>query len=90
MKKVLIEDDVRLKRLRYRSWHRGWKETDLILGQFADENLSKMDVATIDVYEKLLDENDADIWDWLVGKLPPKDTAYTPILEALKAYGQKT
>ena len=90
MKKVLIENNVRLKRLRYRSWHRGWKETDLILGEFADENLDKMDADTIDVYEQLLDENDADIWDWLVGKLPPKNPAYMPILENLKAYGQKT
>lgn len=80
---------MRLKRLRYRSWHRGWKETDLILGQFADENLDKMDAATVDIYEKLLDENDADIWDWLVGKLTPKDAAYTPILATLKDYSKQ-
>jgi antitoxin CptB len=84
-----MENEIRLKRLRYRSWHRGWKETDLILGQFADDNLSKMEADTIDIYEQLLDENDADIWDWLVGKLPPKNTSYTPILQALKAYGQR-
>lgn len=81
---------IRLKRLRYRSWHRGWKETDLILGRFADDNLEKMSAETIDVFEQLLDENDADIWDWLVGKLPPKHESYTPILEALKPYGQPT
>ena len=86
MKKA-IDNDIRLKRLIYRSWHRGWKETDLILGGFADENLKKMDDAAIAVYEQLLDENDADIWDWLVGKLPPKNPAYTPLLEALKIYG---
>lgn len=85
-----MENETRLKRLRYRSWHRGWKETDLILGRFADENLGKMDSVTVDIYEQLLDENDADIWDWLVGKLPPKNPAYMPILAELKAYGQKT
>ena len=84
-----MENDTRLKRLRYRSWHRGWKETDLILGEFADENLDKMSATEVDIYEQLLDENDADIWDWLVGKLPPKNPAYTPILAELKAYGQK-
>ena len=88
MKKLLT--DIRLKRLLYRSWHRGWKETDLILGQFANENLARMGSAEIDIYEQLLDENDADIWDWLVGKLPPKNIAYTPILEELKAYGQQS
>ncbi len=86
---VTTENDVRLKRLRYRSWHRGWKETDLVLGHFADENLEKMDASTIDIYEKLLDENDADIWDWLVGKLPPKNPDYALILAELKEYSQQ-
>lgn len=29
----------RLKRLRMRSWHRGIKEMDLILGGFADDEM---------------------------------------------------
>lgn len=92
MKKELTDQknnhENRLKMLRYRSWHRGWKETDLILGRFADENLAKMDDATIDIYEQLLDENDADIWDWLVGKAPPKHEFYAPILQDLLEYGK--
>lgn len=79
--------EIRMKRLRYRSWHRGWKETDLILGRFADKNLVKMDAPTLDIYERLLDENDADIWDWIVGKLPPKHDFYAPILKDLQEYG---
>lgn len=31
--------EVRRKRLRFRSWHRGIKEMDLILGHFADRVL---------------------------------------------------
>jgi antitoxin CptB len=85
---VTSDQETRIKRLRYRSWHRGWKETDLILGKFADTQLAGMDATTIDVYERLLDENDADIWDWLVGKLPAPDDAYMPILEELKKYSQ--
>ncbi len=60
-----------LKRLRYRSWHRGCKETDLILGRFADEKLAGLAPALLPAYEKLLDENDADIWDWISGKAAP-------------------
>ncbi len=89
MKKQLIDPETRIKRLRYRSWHRGWKETDLILGSFADSRLAALSPDNIDIYEKLLDENDADIWDWLIGKLPPKNPAYTPLLEELKEYGKK-
>lgn len=89
MKKPLIDHETRVKRLRYRSWHRGWKETDLILGTFADEKLASFSPEIIDIYEQLLDENDADIWDWLVGKLPPPNPAYAPILEQLKEYGKQ-
>lgn len=83
-----MENDIKIKRLRYRSWHRGWKETDLILGTFADENLDKMSAEEINVYEKLLDENDADIWDWLVEREKPKDMAYETIMEKLRVYGR--
>ena len=83
-----MEDENRIKRLRYRSWHRGWKETDLILGRFADENLDKLSENELDIYEKILDENDADIWDWLVEKLPAKSNEYNEILEKLRVYGK--
>jgi antitoxin CptB len=91
MNKLLTDQENsenRIKKLRYQSWHRGWKETDLILGRFADENLAKMDASTLDIYEQLLDENDADIWDWLVGKAQPKHDFYTPILQDLLEYGK--
>lgn len=61
-------DNTRLKRLHYRSWHRGCKETDLILGRFADARLPALETPFVDVYEQLLDEDDADIWSWLTGK----------------------
>ncbi|MDE3059710.1 MAG: succinate dehydrogenase assembly factor 2 [Pseudomonadota bacterium] len=57
-----------LKRLRYRSWHRGCKETDLVLGNFADTHLAGLAPELLPAYERLLDENDADIWEWLAGK----------------------
>jgi antitoxin CptB len=90
MNKELTDNEIRIKRLRYQSWHRGWKETDLILGRFADDNLPKMSSETLDVFERLLAENDADIWDWLVGKLPPKHESYQPILDVLQKYGRPT
>lgn len=79
--------EIRLKRLRYRSAHRGCKETDLVLGHFADEALDGLDPAMLDVYERLLDEDDANIWDWLIGKTTPPQTEYLPLLTLLKGYG---
>lgn len=64
-------DEIRLKRLRFRSWHRGCKETDLILGRFCDSELASLNVQELDVFEALLEEDDADIWNWLAEKQAP-------------------
>ena len=66
----------RLKRLRMRSWRRGTKEMDLILGPFADARLGDLDPATLDLYDALLDENDQDLYLWVSkGGFPPEHGA---------------
>jgi antitoxin CptB len=59
--------DDRLKRLRMRSWRRGTKEMDLILGPFADARLEEMTEATLAIYERLLEENDQELITWVIG-----------------------
>jgi antitoxin CptB len=59
--------DIRIKRLSMRSWRRGIKEMDLILGGFADAGLAGLDDAAMDVYEVLLEENDWDLYYWVTG-----------------------
>jgi len=61
-------DEIRRKRLLFRSWHRGTKEADLLLGSFAEQNLVAFTTAELDAYERLIEENDADLWDWLIGQ----------------------
>jgi len=85
MNKSLTDPEIHLKRLRYRSWHRGCKETDLILGTFSDTGLSALNPEQLTIYERLLDENDADIWNWIVGKDVP--TEYAELLKIV-ASGQ--
>ncbi len=58
---------IRIKRLRMRSWRRGIKEMDLILGGFADTELAGLDAAMLDAYERLLEENDWDLYYWVTG-----------------------
>jgi antitoxin CptB len=65
---MIETDEIRRKRLLFRSWHRGTKEADLLLGSFAEENLAGFSAAELDAYEKLIEENDADLWDWLIGQ----------------------
>jgi antitoxin CptB len=84
MNKPLTNTD-QLKRLRYRSSHRGCKETDLILGQFSEEKLANLMDSELAIYEELLDEDDAHIWDWLVGNAPAPEK-YAALLNTLKNY----
>jgi antitoxin CptB len=64
----------RLKRLKMRSWRRGTKEMDLILGPFADAHLAGMAEADLITYDALLDENDQDLYPWISGQsTPPVD-----------------
>ena len=60
--------ETRLKRLRIRSWRRGTREMDLILGGFFDRAGGDLDAADLDVYEALLSENDHDIYAWFAGR----------------------
>jgi antitoxin CptB len=66
-------EDVRLKRLRIRSWRRGIKEMDLILGAFCDEELAGLLEAEIVLYEELLSENDHDLYGWIAGRGEPPE-----------------
>ena len=68
---------IRIKRLLIRSWRRGTKEMDLILGGFADAELAGLDDATLDTFEALLEENDWDLYYWVTGarETPPEHSA---------------
>lgn len=59
--------DTRLKRLKIRSWRRGTREMDLILGPFADAELVRLPDAELDAFEALLEENDQDLYAWVSG-----------------------
>ena len=56
------------KRLSIRSWRRGTKELDLILGQFSDNNLIELQMSELNLYEQFLSNDDYLIYNWLFGK----------------------
>ena len=59
------DNDVRRKRLLFRSWHRGTRELDLLLGGFAERYLSTFSTNQLEVYEQLLEFSDLDIYRWI-------------------------
>ena len=74
---VSEKKEIALKRLKIRSWRRGTKEMDLILGKFADENLTLLSQSDIEVYDKMLDENDNDLYDWSSKKMDAREVYRT-------------
>ena len=60
----------RLKRLRFRAWHRGTKEADLLVGGFFDAHSSAWSDSDIGWFEALCEEQDVDIIAWAMGAQP--------------------
>ena len=56
------------KKLSIRSWRRGTKELDLILGQFSDKNIKKLKLSELNLYEQFLSNDDHLIYNWLFEK----------------------
>jgi succinate dehydrogenase flavin-adding protein (antitoxin of CptAB toxin-antitoxin module) len=48
------------------SSHRGCKEMDVILGNFAEKHLNDLSEDQLEIYERLLNESDQDIYDGLI------------------------
>ncbi|MHB1102063.1 MAG: FAD assembly factor SdhE [Devosia sp.] len=77
---------MRRKRLRYRAWHRGTREMDLILGPFADARLEGLEGAELGRFERLLGEEDTDLLRWLMGQEAPPADADRELLDQLIAF----
>jgi len=74
------------RRLRFRSWHRGTREADLILGRFADAHLAGFTAEQLDRYGALLEKSDPDIYDWLTGRAPVPAAVDTDVFRLLKDF----
>ncbi|CAN0602847.1 unnamed protein product [Ectocarpus sp. 12 AP-2014] len=66
-----------------RSWRRGTKEMDLILGPFWDSTGASLDEGTLALYEELLSENDQDLYQWVSGQAVAPDQ-FNALIERLK------
>lgn len=60
----------RLKRLRFRAWHRGTREADYLIGGYFDHYHADWVEAEMAWFEALLEEQDVDIMAWAIGTRP--------------------
>ena len=68
-----MDHAIRLKRLRFRAWHRGTKEADLLIGGFFDTCSPAWSEAEAAAFEALLDEEDVEIMGWAIGTIEVPD-----------------
>jgi antitoxin CptB len=69
----------------FRAWHRGTKETDLLIGGFCAKHITTFTEAELDELEAVLELPDVDLADWLSGRRPiPQDVA-SPMLARMAA-----
>ena len=71
------------KKLSIRSWRRGTKELDLILGQFSQENLINFEMSELQLYEQFLSNDDPLIYNWLFEK-EDSPRIYKSLVEQIK------
>jgi antitoxin CptB len=78
-------EDTRLRRMRIRAWRRGTREMDIVLGPYADARLAALDPPALDAFEALLEENDQDLMQWILGQAPAPDR-HAPLVAELRAF----
>lgn len=81
-----IDIDARRKRVRFRCWHRGMKEMDMILGGYADSHINDMSLDDIIIFEALMENLDRDLFKWFTGEGPVPEEFDTPMFHAICAY----
>ena len=78
--------DARRKRILFRAWRRGVRETDLIVGRFADVYIDKFDEPSLDQFERLIEVPNADLYSWVSGEADIPANYDTTVLRQLKDF----
>ncbi len=76
--------ETRLRRLKFRAWHRGTREADYMIGCFFDRYGAEWGEAEIAWFERLLEEEDVDIMGWALGTLSVPDEYAGPLMDAFR------
>jgi antitoxin CptB len=79
-----MDSNTRLKRLRFRAWHRGIREADLLVGGYFDRHHQSWGEAEMEWFERLLEEQDVDILAWAFGTATPPERFGGDMMHRLK------
>ncbi|PCJ24548.1 MAG: hypothetical protein COA96_09115 [SAR86 cluster bacterium] len=73
-------------------WHsrRGMLELDLLLVPFATDVFEQLSYQDQLLYSDFLEEEDQDLFTWLMGRCEPSDVKFKPIIQLILAHKKKT
>lgn len=74
------------KRLKFRSWHRGTREMDLLMGSFADRHLPEFSEEQLAMYDDILEYSDPDLYNWMTEREQPPANLVNEVLSKLIAH----
>ncbi len=74
----------RVARARFRAWHRGTREADLMVGGFFDRHHAQWGETELAWSEALLDEDDVDVMAWAMKRQQAPQKFTGPLLQALE------
>ncbi len=78
--------DPRRRKVLFRAWHRGMREMDLLMGQFADAEIGTMSDADLDEFERLIEVPDRDLLAWLTGEKETPTNYDTDVFRRVRAF----
>ena len=73
-----------LRALKYRAWHRGTREADMMVGGFFDAHHARWGPHERALFAALLMETDVDLMAWTIGTQPVPERYEGPMMTALR------
>ena len=67
---------------------RGMLELDVLLGHFLEEAYQKLPPEKQQLFVRLLNENDQDLFMWLTGRVTPLDTELANMIGMIREHAQ--
>ncbi len=81
-----LMDDPRLKKIKYRAEHRGFREADIIIGGFAEKHLEQLSPEQLDEFERLIDQPDQDLYAWIIGREPIPEQFAGEVMDLIRSF----
>lgn len=76
--------DAELKRLRWRC-RRGTRELDQLVGWWLDKRYPDADDSLREGFVSLLEQQDPDLWNWILGNGTPSDVHQARVIDEIRA-----